>query len=115
MRLIHTGLENCTPEKGLNNCLEPSPGGEITDHTLPAQLAAALRMATPSDQAGEGQLRPEFLLTTQALAGSLLSLKTIGIKVVPVAPLPYETEGNKQTFIGCLLCDRPCDRCIRRV
>lgn len=115
MRLIHIGLENCTPEKGLNNCLGPSPRREMTDHTLPAQLAAALRMATPSDQAGEGRLWPEFLLTTQALAGFLLFLKTVGIKVVPVALLPYETEGNKQTFVGRLLCDRPCDRCICRV
>lgn len=87
----------------------------MTDHTLPAQLAAGLRMASPSDQAVEGQLWPEFPLTTQALAGFFLSLKTIGIKVLPMALLLCETVGSKQTFIGYLLCDRPHDRCVRRV
>lgn len=62
--------------KGPNNCLEPSPREEMTDHTLSAQSAVGLRRAPPSDQAGEGRLRLEFLLTTQALAGFLLSLKT---------------------------------------
>lgn len=54
----------------------------MPDYILPAQLAG-LRMASPSDQAVEGRLRPEFLLTTQDLAQFLLSLKTIGIKLLP--------------------------------
>lgn len=70
-------------------------------------------MASPSIQTVEGQLRPEFLLTTQALAG-FLSLKTIGIKELPTALL-CETEGSKQTFIRYLLCDRPHDGYFHRL
>lgn len=71
-------------------------------------------MASPSDQAVEGRLWPDFLLTTQALAGFLLSLRATAIKVLPMALL-CETEGSKHTFIGYLLCDRPHDRCVHRV
>lgn len=107
MRLIPIGLENCRTGRVLNSYLRAfSPREEKTDYTLPAQLAASLRMASPSNQTVEGRLRPEFLLTTQALAGFLLSLKTIGIKVLPTALL-CETEGSKQTFIRYLLYDGP--------
>lgn len=116
MRLIPIGLENCRTGRVLNSCLRAlSPREEKTDHTLPAQLATGLGMASPSNRTVEGQLRPEFLLTAQALAGFLLSLKTIGIKVLPTALLLCETEGSKQTFIRYLLCDGPRDRCIHRL
>lgn len=115
MRLIPIGLENCRTGRVLNSCLRAfSPREEKTDYTLPAQLAAGLKMASPSNQAVEGQLWPEFLLTTQALAGFLLSLKTIGIKVLPTA-LPCKTKGTKQTFIRYLLCDGPHDRYVHRL
>lgn len=64
-------------------------------------------MAPPFDQAVEGWLGLEFLLTSrQALAGFLLSMETLGIRVVHVLLLLYERDGNKQTVTGYLLCDR---------
>ena len=60
-------------------CLvEPPPGEEMAYPNLPARLVTGVRMAPPYDQAGEGWLGPELLLTTrQALTGFLLSTKHV--------------------------------------
>lgn len=86
----------------------PPPREKMTYLTFSAHIAAVLRLVPPADQAVEGWLRPELLLTTQqALAGFLLSMKTIGSKGGTCGtPLLYETDGNKQTIIGYLLRDR---------